>query len=386
MSLSASRPPPHGPSSLPGPDEEGRARSLRLAARIGAQIGSGDIGFDEYMRMALYEPGLGYYDAQGAKIGAAGDFVTAPGITPLFARTLAAQVAQAFERTGPDLLEFGAGTGDLAAELLAELARAGRPARSYRIVEVSGDLRARQRARLAGRGEVQWLDAMPARVDGVVVANEVLDVLPVRTVVRTGEAWLERRIAVDAQGILAWSARDADPGLTLALQAIESEVGILPAGYASEVSEVVPAWIATLGEALGRALVLVIDYGFPRREYYHPQRAMGTLMCHYRHHAHADPLWMPGLNDITAHVDFSSCAQAARAAGCELLGYTSQARFLLNCGILDQLARAPGEAGAVMRLLSEAEMGELLKVMAFGRGVPGPLLGFSEGDRLHRLL
>jgi SAM-dependent MidA family methyltransferase len=376
-----------GPHGLPDPGPAALARSGRLEALILARIAAagGWLGFDDYMQLALYAPGLGYYDAAGSKFGPQGDFVTAPEISPLFARALAAQVAEAFGQLPAQVLEFGAGTGALARELLEELQRRGHAARQYFIVEVSADLRARQQQHLAGL-PVTWLDALPAAFEGVVVANEVLDVLPVRLFVRTG-AGVQERGVVDAGGTLRFGGRPADADLARSVADIEAVVGTLPEGYGSELCPLAAGWIAAVSACLRRGLVLLIDYGFPRAEYYHPQRAMGTLMCHYRQHAHADPLWRPGLNDITAHVDFSACAAAAAAAGLEVAGYTSQARLLMNCGVLDLLAAdpSPARAGAVQRLLSEAEMGELVKAMALSRGYAGALLGFARGDRRHRL-
>jgi SAM-dependent MidA family methyltransferase len=212
-------------------------------------------------------------------------------------------------------------------------------------------------------------------------------VMPVKLFARRSGQTLERGVQADG-GQLRWAERPAQADLRDAVARIEADAGALPEGYVSEVSLVARAWVATLSRWLRRGLVLLIDYGFPRHEYYHPQRAMGTLMCHFRHRAHPDPLWLPGLNDITAHVDFTSIAQVARSAGLEVLGYASQARFLLDCGLLDLLSQAPGASNtaAALRLLSEAEMGELLKVLALGRGISGPLRGFVRGDRSHRLI
>jgi SAM-dependent MidA family methyltransferase len=367
-------------------------------SEVRAQIAAanGWIGFDRYMDLVLYAPGLGYYTAGTHKLGDAahgGDFVTAPEISPLFGYALAAQVAQVLQALAPappHVLEFGAGSGRLARDLLAALAARGTPAR-YFIVEVSADLRARQRAFLAGR-DVTWLDAPPAQFEGVIVANEVLDVLPVRLFVRRADGVAERGV-VQAEGErpFAFAERPAAPEIVEAVAAIEAETGPLPAGYGSELGFIARAWLRSAATWLARGVLFAIDYGFPRREYYHPQRLMGTLMCHYRHHAHADPFWWPGLNDVTAHVDFTAMAEAAHAAGLDVLGYTSQARFLMNCGLLDLVQQALAlPAGAqhandAQRLLSEAEMGELFKVLALGRGIDAPLLGFASGDRLHTL-
>jgi len=381
----AQAPAPAG--GLPPPDAAGRARSAALLARVCERIAAagGWLSFADYMQMALYEPGLGYYDAGGSKFGAQGDFVTAPEISPLFAQALAAPVAQAFEQLPAQVLEFGAGTGALAHDLLQDLERRGCPAAQYWIVEVSADLRARQQQRLAGY-PVRWLDRLPEDFNGVVIANEVLDVLPVRLFVRGATDVQERGVAL-VDGTLRFAGRPADAALARAVADIEASTGPLPQGYGSEVCPLAAAWLGAVAASLRRGLVLLFDYGFPRHEYYHPQRAMGTLMCHYRQHAHADPLWLPGLNDITAHVDFSACAAAAAGVGLDVLGYTSQAHFLMNCGILDRLATRldPATTGAVQRLLSEAEMGELVKVLALGRGIDAAVAGFERGDRRHRL-
>jgi SAM-dependent MidA family methyltransferase len=376
--------------SMPAACPEALAHSDLVAARVRDEIeaAGGWIGFDRYMELVLYAPGLGYYAAGARKFGdaaAGGDFVTAPEISPLFAHALAAQIGQLFGQVPPRIVEFGAGTGALARGLLAALDGRGTPAESYGIVELSADLRERQRAALGDR-RVHWLDAPPRGFAGVIVANEVLDVMPVRLFAREQAALLERGVAL-RDGRLAFAGRPADASLAAALAGIEADVGALPDGYGSEVGLVARGWMRSAGEWLARGALLAIDYGFPRREYYHPQRLMGTLMCHFRHHAHADPLWLPGLNDITAHVDFTAMAQAASDDGLQVLGYTTQAHFLLNCGLLDllQVDRSPAAANAAHRLISEAEMGELVKVLAVGRAVDGPLLGFARGDRTHTL-
>ena len=377
-------------ASMPSPSPEAMAHSDRLAALLRAEIDAagGWIGFDRYMELALYAPGLGYYAAGARKFGGGaegGDFVTAPEISPLFAGALATQVTQVFGHTPPCIVEFGAGTGRLARDLLAALDARRVPVERYSIVELSADLRQRQRGLLADP-RVQWLDAPPAGFAGVIVANEVLDVMPVRLFVRERGALTERGVAL-RDGALAFDGRPADASLAEAVAEIEAETGALPDGYGSEISLTARGWMRSAGRWLSRGALLAIDYGFPRREYYHPQRLMGTLMCHYRHHAHADPLWLPGLNDITAHVDFTAMAQAAQEGGLQVLGYTSQAHFLLNCGLLDLLKRerTPAAANAAHRLISEAEMGELVKVLAVGRGIDEPLLGFARGDRTHTL-
>lgn len=372
------------------PTPEAMAHSECVVALIRTEIAAagGWIGFDRYMELALYAPGLGYYAADARKFGDSargGDFVTAPEISPLFAQCLAAQVAQLFEQAPARLVEFGAGTGRLARDLIAALdARGARP-ESYGIVELSADLRGRQRSLLADP-RVHWHDRPPRAFSGVIIANEVLDVMPVRLFARADGELTEQGVAL-RDGALVLSGRPADASLADAVAGLEAKAGRLPDGYGSEIGMVARGWMRSAGEWLAQGALLAIDYGFPCREYYHPQRLMGTLMCHFRQHAHADPLWLPGLNDITAHVDFTAMARAAHEGGLDVLGYTSQAHFLLNCGLLDLLKqeRSPAAANAAHRLISEAEMGELVKVMAVGSGIDAPLLGFARGDRTHTL-
>ena len=396
-------PPRTQPDSLPALDAASAAHSAQVAAHLAQAIeqAGGWLPFDRWMAEALYAPGLGYYtagavklasarDAQGKELPA-GDFVTAPELTPLFAHTLAQQAAQILQDTQTHtVLEFGAGSGALAAGVLEELDRLGLDVQ-YRILEVSADLRQRQQQRLAAHGaRVQWLDALPERFEGCVLANEVLDAMPV-----TLFAWdeqgrlMERGVTLGDDGDFAWSDRPAGDEL---MQAVAARMPSLP-GYVSEINLQAEAWVRAMGQWLARGAALLVDYGFPQSEYYHPQRMGGTLMCHLRHHAHADPFAAPGLQDITAHVDFTAMADAALAGGLDVLGYTSQARFLMNTGLLQILGRQDaGDAQAyarlaapVQKLLSEAEMGELFKVLAVGRGVDAPLIGFARGDRRNGL-
>jgi len=384
------------PAGLPTPDPAALAHSERLAARLRERIGAagGWLPFDAWMETALYAPGLGYYAAGSVKLAGgddgrqlpAGDFATAPELTPLFGRTLARQAAQVMQACGSlQVLEFGAGSGALADAALDAWDAMGLPVQ-YAILEISADLRERQRQRLARHGmRVRWLDALPPAFQGCVLANEVLDAMPVR-LFRWDEAGRpqERGVRVEGGGF-AWEDRPAPADLA---EAIAVRMPPLP-GYMSEVNLRAEAWMRALGGWLERGAALLVDYGFPRREYYHPQRAGGTLMCHLRHHAHADPLVFPGLQDITAHVDFTAMADAALEAGLDVLGYASQARFLMNAGLPDLLATldAADDAararmlGPVQKLLSEAEMGELFKVLAVGRGVDAAPDGFARGDR-----
>ena len=383
---------------LPVPDADARAHSERLVLRIREDIArsNGWIPFARYMDLALYDPGLGYYAAGATKLGAAGDFVTAPEMTPLFARALSSQVAAILEATERrEILELGGGSGRLASDLLHEMeARAAIPSR-YAILEPSPDLRERQRTTIARDApahlaSVEWLDALPASIDGAVIANEVLDAMPVHLVARRGDAWFERGVGWDApRAAFEWSDRPAEARIAaIAAQRFPKE-----GDYLSEINLAAEALIEDIGLRLVRGAALVVDYGFPAAEYYHPQRNQGTLMCHYRHRAHADPFSWPGLTDITAHVDFTAIAQAAERARLEVAGFTAQAPFLMGCGILDALAAVGSPdsvayvkaAAPVQKLLSPAEMGELFKVIALAKsdGIAWP--GFALADRSHRL-
>ena len=378
------------PSELPRPDPDALAASRALLERIAAELTAHRnwMSFARYMEIALHEPGLGYYAGGSTKLGAAGDFITAPELSPLFARTLARQVAELLG-PGDAVLEFGAGSGALAAALSDELAALGCSGHPYLILETSTQLRERQHARLGPRA--RWVERLPQRFRGVMLANEVADSMPVRALAWTEAGIAERGVCAN-EGELAWCERPAE-GEALAA-AREIDVALPPSGrYESELGLVARAWMRSLADSLERGAAIVIDYGFPQREYYHPQRSMGTLMCHYRHRAHGDPFYLPGLQDITAHVDFSALARAAADSALEVLGYASQAQFLVNCGITELLAEAdPADAvryaplsAAANRLLSPAEMGELFKVLVVARGVTRPLAGFSRDDRSHTL-
>ena len=380
---------------LPAPTPVALAHSQRVAAHLHALIDAagGWIPFSRYMEAALYAPGLGYYAAGAMKFGAAGDFVTAPEMTPLFGRTLAHAIAPVLVETGGEVLELGAGSGRLAADLLGELERLDALPARYSILEVSADLRQRQQEVLARdlpqlAGRVQWLDALPAHFGGVILGNEVLDALPVELVHWTKNGPLSRGAIVEGD-TFSWQDRPiADPVLRARADALD-----LAPGYLSEINLAADALIASLAHCLDRGLILMIDYGFVAAEYYHPQRHMGTLRAHYRHHALDDPFYLPGLCDLTAHVDFSAVARAGTAAGLELAGYTSQAGFLLNSGLTELLMQTSPDdaaaylpqANAVQRLVSPAEMGELFKVIGFGKGGIAPLAGFARGDRRHSL-
>ncbi|GAP37743.1 class I SAM-dependent methyltransferase [Piscinibacter sakaiensis] len=361
-----------------------------LAPRIARAVADagGWLPFDDFMALALYAPGAGYYargDRQfGRLAGSGSDFVTAPELSPLFARALARQVAQALAAAGADTVwEFGAGSGALAEGLLAELDGLGLPPVGYRIVDLSGALRARQQARLARFGaRVQWLDQLPERFDGVIVGNEVLDAMPVK-LLHLGEAgWCERGVALAPGGGFAFADRPTALRPPL-------DPGWLP-GTTLELPQQAPAFVRSVCERIGRGAAFFVDYGFPEAELYHPQRSAGTLMCHRGHRSDDRPLEDPGDKDITAHVDFTAVAVAAQEAGAEVLGYTSQARFLFNCGLQALLEAAPLTVRAdATRLVSDHEMGELFKVIGLARGLPEDFglaaLGFRDGDRSHRL-
>ena len=409
-------------AELPEPSADARAASEALTRLIGAEIAvdGGWISFARYMELALYAPGLGYYSGGSRKFGVEGDFLTAPELTPLFGQALARQVAQVLAASSPLVIEAGAGSGRLAADLLPALAALGCAPERYRILELSGELRARQQATLAEHApqffdRVEWLDELPQRFSGCLLGNEVLDAMPTHALRWSDDSSqpgvLERGVVL-ADGRLTFAERPATGALLAAANSLP-----VTAPYRGEISLAARSWISELARRLERGAMLLIDYGLPRHELYHPERDGSSLRCHYRHRVHDDPLWFPGLSDITSHVDFTAVAEAGFDAGLEVLGYTSQANFLINCGVGELLQegkamhndsqevgagvlcmpgtplRGPATAnmedlrarGAVNVLISPNEMGELFKVIALGRGVAGPLLGFSRGNRVHAL-
>src|SRR6266704_1429999 len=345
--------------SLHEPSPEAREHSDRVAEHIRGEISAsgGWISFARYMELALYAPGLGYYSAGSRKLGKAGDFVTAPEISPLYGQTLARQVKQVLDAGFDEVLEVGAGSGTLASRVPHLLER------------------------------VAWLNRLPPAFSGMVLGNEVLDAMPVHVVRTQGGRVEEGGVGVRSDR-LDWSWRLASGGPLDAARALK-----LPEGFRTEIQLAARGFMRSLAGVLEKGAAFFVDYGFPEKEFYHPQRKDGTLMCHYRHHAHADPFFLPGLQDITSHVDFSAIAASARSGGLELLGYTGQAQFLVNCGITEVMSRTPPEdearflplANQANRLMSPAEMGELFKVIALGREFAAPLLGFREGDRRQAL-
>ena len=357
--------------SLPDPPADALQASLALQSRIRQAISAdaGWISFSRYMDLSLYTPGLGYYAGGAVKLGKDGDFTTAPEISALFGATLARFASDLFGGAPLNILEFGAGTGKLAGDLLSAAADSGAKIAGYQIVEVSSELRARQQRALANYPQIEWLDAPPAAFTGLVIANEVLDAMPVPLLLRRDGRWLERGVALDGSDF-RFVDRECDQGMAGQIPGEPS----LPEGYLTEVHPQQAGFMRLVGEILragNGGAALMIDYGFPASEYYLPQRSGGTLMCHYRHHAHADPFYLPGLQDITSHIDFTEIARAGLDAGLELGFYMSQAAFLIGAGLPNLLeAQRAADAlhwlplsNAVQKLTSPAEMGELFKAM-----------------------
>ena len=375
-----------------------------MAAHITQVIeqAGGWIGFDRFMELALYTPGLGYYARDSRKFGhmpsSGSDFVTAPEMTPLFGRALAVQVAQALEATQTDeVWEFGAGSGALAQQLLEALESQGATVQRYTIVELSATLRERQQQRLLPWAhKVHWVNALPDAMQGVVLGNELLDAMPVKLLARLQGRWFERGVVCGADGSFVWQDR-----LTELRPPIEIEG---EHDYLSEIHLQAQGFMRTLVERLMASdkggAAFFIDYGFPQAEYYHPQRHMGTVMCHRAHQSDDNPLADVGVKDITAHVNFTAMALTAQQAGDDslaaamapdaksvgTLGYCTQARFLMNCGLLSDLESASlPERAMGLRLVAEHEMGELFKVLGLYVGQPWDALGFIQGDRTHTL-
>lgn len=387
---------------LPVPDDDALVHSNELADRIRAEIDSnnGSITFDRYMEMALYEPGLGYYSAGSGKLGNQGDFVTAPEISCLYSYCLARQCRQVLERLNQGvILELGAGTGRMACDILLYLKRHDSLPQRYIILETSADLKQRQRELLGERvpeysDRVEWLDALPENpVTGLMLANEVLDALPVKRVVIDNNHLYELNVTRRDRGF-TWLEKEAGGEVVNRVRHIEDSI-LRPwqGRYVTEVNLAIDPWIASLSDCLQQGLILLIDYGYTRNEYYHPQRPDGTLLCHYRHRAHSNPFLYPGLQDITASVDFTTVAEAAVASDLQVAGYTTQAHFLTSSGLDEVFAESSSDdpkkqlelSGQIKKLVFPGEMGERFKVMGLGRNVGGKLMGFSFSDQRGRL-
>ncbi|PPD44535.1 MAG: hypothetical protein CTY14_07855 [Methylotenera sp.] len=386
-------------SSLPIPNADAQAHSQQLALLIQDSISQhgGWLSFADFMQMALYTPSLGYYSGGAKKFGVGGDFVTAPEISPLFAQAFANQVAQVLIETQGDVLELGAGSGKLAVDLLLSLQALKQLPSHYYILEVSAYLRQVQLETMqkslpeALFERVVWLDTLPVDFVGVMLGNEVLDAVPVHLVYKPipADSQLLYERGVSFNGSFYWQDQPLASGEIFDL----ANAHELPDDYLTEISPAAIGLVSSLGCSLKHGAIMMVDYGFSAREYYHPQRNLGTLMCHYQHYAHIDPLVYVGLQDITAHVDFTSVADAGEHNGLELMGFCSQAQFLMNCGILEimsqvsphDMARYAPLAAAAQKLLSPAEMGDLFKVIALGKGLNQALIGFSSGDKAHTL-
>jgi SAM-dependent MidA family methyltransferase len=387
------------PTRLPTPDADAQLRSQQLAQIIQQTIQKSDgwISLAQFMQIALYTPTLGYYSGGAQKFGdivkGGGDFVTAPEMTPFFGLTVANQVAEVLAQTGGNVLELGAGTGKLALSVLQGLQEKNQLPEHYFILDVSAHLRQMQREALSTHlpaevfARVKWLDTLPEQFTGVVLGNEVLDAIAVHLVVKKNGEWLERGVTFEDG--LQWQDRDLEN------QNLVSHLQVdLPEGYLTEVCPAANGLIASLANSLQQGMILMLDYGFGVLEYYHPHRSQGTLMCHYQHHSHDNPLILLGLQDITAHVNFTAVAETALENSLECLGYVNQAQFLINAGITDYLKQMPNDltdehylraVSAVQKLLSPAEMGELFKVIALTKGITTPLVGFTQGDKRHTL-
>lgn len=387
---------PTARSTLPEPDADALTHSRRLIEFIHAQIAAqgGAISFRDFMQHALYAPGLGYYTAGSHKLGEAGDFITAPESSPLFAQCIANAIQPALLQLNvKNILEVGAGSGIMAAGILQQLQQSDCLPDHYYILELSSDLRARQQQTIAQQlpelvERVSWLDNLPNELSAVVLGNEVLDAMPVNLVqIQNGEV-MERFVALEGDRFVWRDQPPTDERLQQRIEEIQNQTGeTLPDGYISEINLLAEDWLKSLAQSLQQGLVLLIDYGFPRHEYYHPQRSTGTLMCHYRHHSHDDPFCFIGLQDITAHVDFTAMAEAAYEAGFSIDGYTSQGNFLLGSGLAELAQTAEDDvktqllvANQIKKLTLPHEMGELFKVIGLSKQLDVPLPGFMLRD------
>ena len=380
---------------------ENPARELEVLIEHELAQAGGWIGFDRFMALALYAPNLGYYSARRQPIGLglgrtpSSDFVTAPQMSPWFSRTLAHSVREALETTSTrDVWEFGAGTGEMAFEILSEL---GERIERYTIVDLSAGLKESQRQRLLPfKDKVRWVSELPAAFEGVVLGNEVLDAMPVKLLVKVGSQWFERGVSLanlEHPSGCPWVWSDRKTALRPPIEIDGDsvfEAGATGGEYLTEIHPQAHGFIRTLAERLKKGVIFLIDYGFPEHEYYHPDRSGGTVMCHSLHRADTNPLVHVGLKDITAHVNFTGIALSAQEAGLAVLGYTSQAHFLINSGLLPLIIERPvPEKAMAQKLITEHEMGELFKVIALGAGLGDATewspMGFSVGDRTHQL-
>ncbi len=385
---------------LPLPEQSAIIHSEKLDKHLQqiANANQGELSFEQFMQQVLYAPGLGYYSAGAEKIGESGDFITAPEISPFFSDCLAQQIEQVLRLTGGSVLEFGAGRGTMAADILTRLEEIECLPEKYYILEISAELQQRQQLLLAEQiphlfERLVWLNKLPSNFTGVIVANEVVDAMPVKVFYKQGKNFLEKMISHSNDG-WQWNGLKQSTELQQYCEQLEATLGYeLQQGYESEVNLMQKSWLHALSKSLDRGLILLIDYGFPQLEYYHPQRP-GTLMCHYRHYSHTDPLVLIGLQDVTAHVDFTALAEQALESELQVKGYTDQGTFLTNCGILQRMEQLSGIDDAkivrysqqVKLLILPTEMGELFKLIAFGRGLDEmDLIGFSTGDRRSRL-
>jgi SAM-dependent MidA family methyltransferase len=387
-------------SELPAPSPQALELSAGLSTVIRAEINAagGSIPFSRYMELCLYTPGLGYYSAGQRKFGPGGDFVTAPEISVLFGRCLANSCKEVLESLqGGDILEFGAGSGQLAIDLLGELERQACLPGRYLILERSAELRQRQQQLIQNKlpqllDRVIWIDALPtAGFRGVVLANEVLDAMAVERFQWDGKAANLFHVSCEGDGF-QWLLQESQDDVTAAVESLVSMCQLQP-GYISEANILLPAWLQSVAAVLEQGVMLLLDYGYARHEYYHPQRSSGTLMCHYRQRAHDDPFLWPGLQDLTAHVDFTAVAEAALAADLEVTGYTTQTYFLLDCGLDDLLQQAgPTDSTHYIQLAQQAktlilpgEMGERFKCIGLTRGMTTTVPGFRLQDYRNRL-
>lgn len=384
---------------LPEPEAPARQHSQLLSEKIASRVAQSPLSFAEYMQMALYEPGFGYYVAGAQKFGEQGDFITAPHISSLFGECVAVQLKEILSVTGGSILELGAGNGKLAGSVLT--AMSDTPPKHYFILEPGSELQQRQRQHLfqvlpkALFERVVWLDTLPDEFVGVFIANEVMDALPTEVFVKQDGSTQQLFVTQTGDTFVA-EARPASVELEQAVVAIEHELGVgLPLHYQSEVCLLLEPWLHSLASALNTGVMLFCDYGYPRREFFLAERSAGTLACYYRHRQHTNPFFYPGLQDITAHVDFTRVVESASSAGMSLLGYTSQSHFLLDCGLADMAARRLSNCRSEQAQLSlsrevktltlPGEMGERFQLMALGKNMASPLQGFSSHDLSHRL-